>query len=187
MKPWPLLCIICLVGLIATAYAEKNSDYRLSSNDLLEINVYDEKDLSKTVRVAPDGTISFPLLGNVLVSGLTPSQVEQKITSLLAEDYLVNPQVNVLVKEFAQIFVMGQVKAPGAYQLKDGMTVIGAIAMAGGFTDLASSNNVRIVRIIEGREQIYTVPIGSMLQGTDRSKDISLQPNDTILVPESFF
>jgi len=176
-----------LIFCVGAASAEKSGDYRISVSDLVEINVYEEKDLSVTVRVTPDGAISYPLLGNVRVLGLTPSEVEQKITTLLAEDYLVNPQVNVLIKEFAQVFIMGQVKAPGSYQLKEGMTVIGAIAMAGGLTDTAASNNVRVVRVEAGQKQIFTVPIGSILQGGDRSKDLALKPNDTITVPESFF
>jgi len=250
--------------------AAGESDYRLSVNDLLDIAVYREPDLSKTVRVSPRGEITFPLLGNLMVAGLTGKELEAEITALLAADYLVSPQVSVFIKEYSKISVLGEVKRPGAHELKSGMTLIEAItlaggfsdkadlanisltrvkeeeekeerliditppqaaergitlrpndvivvgelgmvsvigkvrnpgrysieqgmtaveaiALAGGFTETAAENNVKVIRVQGGRKQVFGVPVGSILRGGHQDKNIPLKSDDTIMVPESFF
>jgi polysaccharide export outer membrane protein len=83
--------------------------------------------------------------------------------------------------------VLGQVKAPGYYSLKKEMSVVDAIALAGGLTELASGNATKVIRMEDGRKQIITVPLEAILQGKEKSRDIFLEPGDTIFVPESFF
>ncbi|MDD5495833.1 MAG: polysaccharide export protein [Candidatus Omnitrophica bacterium] len=161
-------------------------EYHISVNDVIEISVYEEKDLSKTVRVSNDGTITYPLLGTISVLGLTPQQLERKLTELLEKDYLVNPMVNVFIKEYAKVFVMGQVKKPGAYELKAGMTAVQAIAIAGGMSELASPNGTKVIRKRGGKERVFNIPVDSILKSGDRSRDVTLEPNDTVVVPESF-
>jgi polysaccharide export outer membrane protein len=169
--------------------AEDNKviEYPISTNDLLEISVYDEPDLCKTVRVSADGTITYPLVGTIAVAGLTTKGLEEKMTELLIKDYLVNPQVNVFIKEFTKISVLGQVKNPGAYELKAGLTVVDAIALAGGLTDIADSNGTKVIRIHKGKKKTIGVPVGSILKGGDRTQDVPLQTGDTVVVPESLF
>ena len=169
------------------AQADADRGYEISVGDLLEINVYGEEELSKTVRVAPDGTIDLPLIEGCKVEDLTAREVEAKIAELLEKDYLVNPQVSVFIKEYAKIFVLGQVHKPGAYELHDGLTATGAIAMAGGATDIAADNSTKVIRTHEGKKQTFSVPVSSIWKSGDTSRDVVLEPGDTVAVPESFF
>lgn len=166
------------------AQTARNTEYRLATNDLLEISVYQEPDLSKTVRVAPDGTLSYPLLGTIYVRGLTAKELEEKITQLLAEDFLVNPQVSVFIKEYSKISVLGQVARPGAYELKAGMTVIDAIALSGGFTKEADTQDVKLVRSRDGRKQTFDIDADEIITEGRKDKDIILEPGDLIIAGE---
>lgn len=166
------------------AQTARSTEYRLATNDLLEISVYQEPDLSKTVRVAPDGTLSYPLLGTIYVRGLTAKELEEKITQLLAEDFLVNPQVSVFIKEYSKISVLGQVARPGAYELKAGMTVIDAIALSGGFTKEADTQDVKLVRSRDGRKQTFDIDADEIITEGRKDKDIILEPGDLIIAGE---
>ncbi|MCX5694968.1 MAG: SLBB domain-containing protein [Candidatus Omnitrophica bacterium] len=161
-----------------------NSEYRLAVNDLIEISVYQESDLSKTARVAPDGTVSFPLLGNLYVKGFTAKQLELTIAALLRKDYLVNPQVSVFVKEHAKISVLGQVKNPGSYELRAGLSVVDAIALAGGFTEKANVEDVRLVRTKEGVKQTININANKIINEGEKDKDVLLEAGDLIISGE---
>lgn len=154
-------------------------EYTVGENDVLKISVYGHDDLTTTVRVSGDGTITLPLLDKVKVTGLSSTQISDKITTLLAKGYIVSPQVNVFVADFRSrvFYVSGEVKKPDAYQFEENMTVIKAITRAGGFTDSASKNSVTIVRKINDREQV--------VEKVEMHK--SIQPEDLIIVPESIF
>jgi len=255
---------------------ERQLEYRINPRDIIEVSVFDERDLSKVFRVDADGYINYPLLGKVSVKDLTVRGIEGKITELLAKDYLINPQVTVSVKESARISVLGKVnkpglyelkssmtaldaiiqaggfsdqtsaldvklirikgdvretigidvtglmdkdnrqanifleagdlimvggfstvdsqivlfgeiKSPGAYTYKRGMTVIEAVALAGGLTDIANPDGTKIIREKDGKRQVIKIPLGAILKGRFQDRDISLEPNDAIIIPQSFF
>jgi polysaccharide export outer membrane protein len=190
MRLFLALMIIFAALIPPTASCEevrRDEEYRICPNDLLDIGVYEEADLCKVVKVSGDGVISFPLVGDVVVAGLTPQEAAKKLTELLAQDYLVNPQVSVMVKEHVKINVLGQVMKPGAYELTDGLTVVGAIALAGGFSELASGNGTKVIRVRGGKKEMIRVPVDSILKSGNASRDILLEPNDTVVVPESIF
>lgn len=162
-------------------------EYKIGIGDLILIEVYDEPDLTKEVRVLADGVISFPLLGQVRALGLTVKDLEREITRRLAEKYLVNPQVTVFVMEFSQVFVFGEVKAPGSFSIHGRMTVFEAITLAGGFTEVANASKVRVIRQEGGREVPFEIDIDRITKKGDSSGDIELQANDRVIVPRSFF
>ena len=113
-----VLCFcICICICQGYAYASQTDAYRVGPSDVLEISVWGEPDLNKTIPVSSDGIINFPLLGNVNVAGMTVKEIEQKITGLLGKDYLVDPQVYVSIKEYnsQKVIVLGEVKKPGPY------------------------------------------------------------------------
>src|SRR4051812_42637258 len=97
------------------APAEVFQSYKVGIGDLLRVEVYDEEDLTREVRVLTDGTLSLPLIGTIHAAGLTISELESTVTRLLAEKYLVNPQVTVFVKEFSNIYIFGEVRKPGSF------------------------------------------------------------------------
>lgn len=161
-------------------------DYSVGANDVLEITVYGEEDLQQVVQVTTNGYITYPLLGRVKVVGMSVAQLEETIRTALSKEYIRNPQVRVFVREFSNIFVMGQVAGPGQYPYRGGVTVLQAITTAGGFTKYANPRKVRVVRDHgEGRE-VFVVNVSSITKGNGE-KDILLQPGDTVVVPESFF
>jgi polysaccharide export outer membrane protein len=147
--------------------------------------VYGEEDLSQEVRVTTGGYITYPLLGRIKASGMSVMELEDALMRSLAKDYIRNPEVQVFVKEFSNIYVFGQVKEPGPCLFKGGMTAVQAITTAGGFSKIANPRKVRIVRTHHGERQVIQVNVSAITNGDE--EDILLQPGDTVVVPESFF
>ena len=158
--------------------------YSINPGDLLEITVFGEADLSRTVRLGEDGAFSYPLLGKIEAEGLTTNRLEMLLIGLLQE-YLVEPEVTIFIREYSKISVLGQVKKPGAYELRGRMTVTQAIALAGGFTEIAYWNGTRVIRTLGGKEEVIRVRVGEILDEGNRAQDIPLKPNDIVVVPES--
>lgn len=186
------LIFILTFHLTPQAYSEdkipkKIQNYRVGVGDLLQIEVYEEEDLTKEVRVLTDGYISFPLIGQIKTSGLTVEQLEAEITRLLAEKYLVSPQVTVFVKEFSDIFVFGEVKKPGSFPLYGKLTVFEAITLAGGFTEVANPSKVKVIRDENGKETSFEVNVEQMTKKGNVSADVELRAGDRVIVPRSFF
>lgn len=166
----------------------ETKNYQIGDGDLLQIEVYDEPDLTKEVRVLTDGHISFPLLGSIQAGGLSVGELEIEITRRLAEKYLVDPQVTVFVKEFSNVFVFGEVKNPGSFPIYGKLTVFEAITLAGGFTEVANPSKVKVIRHeTDGREVTLTVNIEKLTKEGDTSEDPELIANDRVIVPRSFF
>jgi len=162
----------------------------LGPDDAVEIKVYLEDSLSDRYEIDSDGMITFPLLGTVAVAGLTPSEVAERIREGLLEGYLRDPQVTVVVLEFnsRQVSVIGEVKKPGRYSYRDGMTLVQAIADAGGTTDSALLSSMQVTRTTENSEasqtkQNFDVPFRDITLG--RSPDFPLLPGDVVVVQES--
>jgi len=175
-----LLVMLSLGSFTVKAAQESGKDYTIAANDILEVTVYGEEDLSTTARVAQDGTISYPLLGNIKVSGFTVRQLEQQITKLLAEDYLVNPQVKVFVKQYANINVLGEVKSPGAYQMRERLTLTEAIALTGGFNNTANTADVKIIRSTGDKKETLHVDFDKVLEKA--LPDVELKAFDVVIV-----
>jgi protein involved in polysaccharide export with SLBB domain len=172
---------------VASSPAPVQSTSTLGAGDLLEVRVFEEADLSGPYRVSPGGTIDFPLCGKVKVEGLNGSGTADVLTKCLGEKYLKRPQVSVLVREYnsKKIFVFGEVQKPGTFPYDEEMSVIQAITVAGGFSKLASKNDVNVTRIIAGKETKIRVRVADI--GTGREKNLKLLPGDIVFVPESLF
>lgn len=162
------------------------SSTALAANDLLEVRVYQEAELSGVYRVDPEGNIDFPLCGKVKVGAMTASGAADAITSCLKSGYLRRPQVSALVKEFnsKKVFVFGEVSKPGSFSYEEGMTIIHAISQAGGLTRSAAKNSVNVTRVVDGKEVKLPVKVEDIVIG--REKNFTLVPGDIIFVPESF-
>lgn len=166
--------------------ADAGASNTLAANDLLEVRVYQEPDLSGVYRVDPDGHIDFPLCGKVMVGGVTASGAAEAITTCLKNGFVRRPQVSALVKEFnsKKVFVFGEVSKPGSFSYEEGMTIIHAISQAGGLTRSASKNSVNVTRVVDGKEVKFPVKVEDIVIG--REKNFQLAPGDIIFVPESF-
>lgn len=161
-------------------YAE---DTTLGPGDVFEVRVFQQEKMSQVYSASAEGTISFPLIGEVEVNGKSPAQLETEIRDRLADGYLNDPQVSVLVKEYKskKISVFGQVRKPGTLGFTDGMTVIEAVSQAGGFTPMARENAVTITREVGADKTTYTVPVESI--GKGKAKQFYIRPGDVIFVP----
>ena len=144
--------------------------------------------ISQKVRVSSRNFITFPLVGEVDVEGLTVSELENKLYTLLEKDYLVNPQVSVVIEEYSTVSVMGEVKKPGAYPIKGKLTVVEAISLAEGFSKIASPNRAKIVRTnADGTKTEIPVRLNDIINGKKQKNNIYLQAGDVVVVPESLF
>jgi len=173
------------------AHSVEAETYSIETGDVLTITVYEQPDLATKARVGSNGNISFPLIGNVAVSGLTVNEIEEKITTLLQEDYLVNPQVSVFIEEYhpQKVFVMGFVNRSGEYELpKDRpTTVLEAITMAGGFKEGAAQNGTKIIRMENGQEVTIPIRVTDITSKGYKERDEIIKAGDIVVVPESFF
>lgn len=162
-------------------------DTRLGPGDVFEVRVYRQDAMSTTFNVSPEGTIAFPLIGEVKVAGKTPKQVEEDIRSRLADGYIVDPQVSVLVKEYRSqnVSVFGQVQKPGKLPFSHNMTVVDAISQAGGFSPMAKKNAVTVTRAEGEGKKTYTVPVESI--GDGDAPNFYMRPGDVVWVPERLF
>ena len=165
--------------------------YRIRTGALVHIEVFKEPDISVVFSVSGEGTINHPLLGKVQIAGLSIAEVESRIIELLAADYLVDPIVTVTVSNVSlrPIMLFGEVRTPGSYDFEAGQhyTLLQVIAMAGGFTDIAARDRVRIVRVIDGQEQAIKVSVNDLLHGRNGVSDIDLRAGDVVTVPETIF
>jgi polysaccharide export outer membrane protein len=166
---------------------EESREYQIGSGDILEIDVFGNDDLSRTATVQPDGRITLPLLGDVTVGGLTPRETAVRLTELLGRDYLVNPQVDVRVKEYLSqyVTVVGEVQSPGRKPLKGRTRLIDALVDAGGLTTRASGE-VIVTRISGGFPDGYhtlTVRLGGALTpASERVIETILRNGDVVTV-----
>jgi polysaccharide export outer membrane protein len=159
--------------------------YVIGAEDILSINVWKEQEMSRQVPVRPDGMISLPLLGDVKASGLTPLQLQDLLTTDLKK-YISDPQVTVIVTQVNSLSfnVVGEVLKPGYYPLTRRMTVLDAVAMAGGFRDFAKVKKIYVLRVeADGKEIRLPFNYKNVVKGKNASQNIELQPRDTLVVP----
>lgn len=161
----------------------------LGGGDVIEVLVYDEPSMSKTYKVAPNGTIDFPFAGTIEVEGKEAQDVAEILRARLRDGKILkNPQVSVLVKEVnsKKFAVFGQVQKPGQFPMTEGMTVVQAISLAGGFTPLADRDRVTLNRKVSKTKVVRVVfSVAAMTEG--KINDVPLQAGDTIYVEERVF
>ena len=158
--------------------------YVIGSEDVLSIHVWKEEALTRQVPVRSDGKISLPLIDEIQAAGLTPLQLKEKLTVRLKE-FIDNPSVSVIVTEAnsQKVYVSGEVKTPGVYQLRGETTLLQVIPMAGGFTEWADQKKVLIIRKEGEKDRRIVVNYKKIVSGEDMSANIVLKPGDTIIVP----
>lgn len=194
-----LLSFLALLSPLAPAQDETlaadpgsiSSDYLLRPSDILQVKVFQEEDLTREVSVSREYAITLPLIGTVDLRNRTVRQAEELIRQLYDRDYLVNPQVTLIVLKYAEraVNVIGMVNAPQAvpFPPERGLTLLEALARAGGFNRLADRSNVKITRTDDkGMSTTFTVNAEKLL--SSKSSNLwSLQVDDVVYVPEKFF
>jgi polysaccharide biosynthesis/export protein len=163
----------------------RTDSYVIGAEDMLSVYVWKEPDMSKTVPVRPDGMISLPLIGEVKASGYTPVQLEAVLAEAMKK-YVSDPQVTVIVEKISSLSfnIVGEINRPGSYPLTRRMTVLDAIATAGGFRDFANTKKIYVLRkAADGSEQRLPFNYKDVIKGKNSKQNIELQPRDTIVVP----
>jgi polysaccharide biosynthesis/export protein len=188
----PAVIAVCLSVALSAVAAEPAADageappgYRIAAEDVLDISVWREPDLSRRVIVRPDGGFSFPLVGNIQAAGLTPAELEADLRARLGT-FVPDVEVTVSVQELRgmRVYVTGQVRNPGQYQVGRYVDVLQAVTLAGGFTPFADRRNVRIIRRDEdGREQVFKFNYRDVARGRNLEQNIQLHTDDVVLVP----
>lgn len=164
---------------------QPGSGYTIGSDDVLTVNVWHEPEVSRSVPVRPDGKISLPLIGDVQAAGLTPTDLKNELEVKFAK-YLTNPAVSVIVSKIRsqRVNVLGQVYRPGTYPLIPPMSVIDAIATAGGLKEFARPNKIYVLRALpNGQQRRINFAYKDVLKGKSGSIDMELQTRDTVVVP----
>lgn len=158
-------------------------DYRVGPNDLIDIEVLDADNLKRTVRVNAAGAVSLPLIGQVLVAGLSSQEIEDRIADRYREKYLQNPQVSIFIKEFTteRITIEGAVTRPGIFPLAGQMTLLRALALAGGFGSIANTSQVMLYRVNEqNARETFVYDVEKIRAG--KSDDPPIRGDDLIVV-----
>jgi polysaccharide export outer membrane protein len=183
------------------------TDYQIGPSDILSVTVYGHPDLTQTLFVQPDGTFTFPLVGRVKGSDMTPAELEKKLVILLSKGFIRNPQVTVVVQEYRSktVYVVGEVARPGPYPLSGRTTLVEVLAKAGPTTTagaevvvvrpqkgVAVAGPVLPTEVAEGEEappdkpraEVIRIAVGD-IQAGELEKNLLLQPNDTVFVPQA--
>ena len=159
--------------------------YVIGAEDTILVYVWKEPDMSKSVPVRPDGMISLPLIGEVKAAGYTPVQLQDVLADTMKK-YVSDPQVTVVVEKIASLSfnIVGEVNHPGYFPLTRRMTVLDAIALAGGFKDFAKTTKVYVLRTAaNGSQERLPFNYKEVIKGQNPQQNIELQPRDTIVVP----
>jgi polysaccharide export outer membrane protein len=163
-----------------------NSDqpYRIGREDILDVAVWRDADLSRTVPVRPDGFISMPMVGEVKAEGRTPTELSEELREAL-KPYVQEPRVTVVVREVnsSRVYITGEVAHPGAYPLRGRVSILQAIALAGGFTDFADKDAIVVLR--RSGKDGGTIPVSysELVEEPEKFEPLILRPGDTIVVP----
>ncbi|MHB8878821.1 MAG: polysaccharide biosynthesis/export family protein [Myxococcaceae bacterium] len=159
-----------------------NDPFRIGREDVLDIAVWRDADLSRVLPVRPDGFISMPMVGDVKAEGLTPLELAERLRGSL-QAYVLDPKVTVIVREVnsSRVFVTGEVARPGSYPLRGRMSLLQAVALAGGFTAFADSDGMVLLRVGKNGGR-YPVRYSDLV-GEGRRGEVYLEPGDTVVVP----
>ena len=199
IKRMALFIMLLLAALGAAAQAQENAtkkpsgtsvsatddpNYIIGAQDILDINVWKEPELTRVVPVRPDGKISMPLLNDVQAAGLTPMTLAANITASLKK-FVSDPQVTIVVTQMnsQRIYILGEVARPGAFPLLPGMTMLEGLSSAGGFTQFANIKKIYLLRKVNGKMEKYPFNYKDVIHGKAPEQNVSLKAGDTIVVP----
>jgi polysaccharide export outer membrane protein len=172
-------------GTRTTGSTAVPADYRLAPGDKLRVEVYKDAQLSQSLQVRPDGKVTLPLIGDIVATDLTPIQLRDRIASSLKE-YVTNPVVTVIVVEASPVlvYVMGEVNQPGSIPMRGQMTVLQALAQAGGFREFANTKDIRILRRASANSKtVETIRFNYNEAVKGNLAPLFLSPGDMVVVP----
>lgn len=176
---------------MAPAGEVDQATYRIGPGDQLEVFVWRNPEISKTVAVRPDGMISTPLVEDMVAVGKTPSRLARDMEEVLAT-YIKSPSVNVIVSGFRgttedMVRVVGQAQNPQSIPYREGMTLLDVMIAVGGLGEFAAGNRAKLVRKLDGVSQEFRVKLSDLINKGAIDENVVIKPGDVIIIPESFF
>jgi polysaccharide biosynthesis/export protein len=179
-----ILSFVSSVLMPSLASAQAPASYQVKPGDVLEISVWKEPDLQRTVLVRPDGGFSFPLVGEVDARGKSVAELNKLVSDRLSK-YIAEAVVTVTVQEVKgnKIFVIGQVNKPGEFIVNPSVNVMQALSMAGGVTPFAATNDIKILRRTGTAQQALPFPYGDVVRGRSLNQNVELVSGDIVVVP----
>ncbi len=179
-----IICCLCFLLTIVsgTASADTGERYLIGPGDLLDINIWKDDSLSRVVTVLPDGTISFPLIGEVAAANKTVAQLKMELEQKISK-FVPGPVLSLIVQQVnsLQIYVVGRVNNPGRFMLNTKVNVLQALTMAGGLNPFAKRGKVKIMREENGRTTIYNFDFDEVAKGENLEQNIILRRGDVIV------
>lgn len=181
-----LIAVTIFVGLVSSPWAGAQAppSYQVKPGDVLEISVWKEPDLQRTVLVRPDGGFSFPLVGEIDARAKSVAELNKLVSERLSK-YIAEAVVTVTVQEIKgnKVFVIGQVNKPGEFIVNPSVNVMQALSMAGGVTPFAATNDIKILRRSGTAQQAMPFPYGDVVRGRSLNQNIELIAGDVVVVP----
>ena len=172
-----------VLGATPTA-PQVDPGYRLGAEDVMLISVWKDEQLTREVVVRPDGMFSFPLVGDVQAENRTVEDIRADLVNRLTK-YIPNPNVSVAVMKVLsyKVYVVGRVNKPGEYLIGHYTDVLQALSLAGGLTPFAAENDIKVIRRVKGKQQVFPFRYGDLRKGEDLEQNILLQRGDVLMVP----
>jgi polysaccharide export outer membrane protein len=183
--PWIFAVATAAAGADGVLPPIEAGRYEIQPGDIIDISVWKEEDLRRTVLVRSDGGLSFPLAGDIVVAGFTPAQLQHEIQQRLGK-YIPDATVSVAIQQVSgnQVFVVGKVNRPGVYRLERPLDVMQVLSLAGGTTEFAGVNDIRILRRFpDGTQQALSFEYAQVARGNRLEENILLKSGDTVVVP----
>ena len=163
---------------------KEDPTYVIGPEDVIDVSVWKDAELTRIVPVRPDGKISLPLLNEMQAAGLTPPELQQQITQGLKK-YMTDPIVTVIMNQInsQRVYITGEVTKAGAYPLLPQMTILQALSSAGGFTQFANMKKIYMFRTVNGKQTKFPFNYKDVINGKNTDQNVALKPGDTIVVP----
>jgi polysaccharide biosynthesis/export protein len=179
-----VVCLLAAAGVSLPGRAQQTADYTLNPGDQIDVAVWKELELTKTVIVRPDGKFSFPLAGEIQAAGRTIAQVQAEITNKL-KTYIPEAVVTAAVKELDgyKVYVIGQVGKPGSFVMNPRMNVLQALTVAGGMTPFAGLNDIIVLRGTGAAQHVIQFHYTEVVKGRNLNQNIQLEAGDVVVVP----
>lgn len=171
----------------AANQANPQFTYVIGPQNVIQIKIFGDASTNQIYRLDESGQIKHTLIGNIKLGGLTIAEAEQLIEKKLSGDYIINPHVNIFILEYSRFSIIGEVQRPGTYEITGRVSIIEAISMASGFTRVADTRHVKVIRKKENQEITIPVDTTRITERGDRSAEVYIEANDVIAVPKSFF
>ena len=182
------LSLACSIALLPiTAFAD-NAPYTLNPGDEIKISAFDDPRLDRDVVVLPDGTLTYPVVGQVQATGMTIAQLQETITAKLVEKGFLQDgavvDASVTRTGGYTLYVIGQVQKPGVYTTYSNVDVMQALSLAGGLTPFASESGIKVLRMENGKQIVMPFDYGDVVDGDNLESNVMLRPGDTVMVPD---